>query len=200
MKRLIALATPMLLALLPTGTVQAQISVGLRGGLSYSELSGEQINTDSKTGFMGGVYAGVKISNNWVIMPEVSYIQKGAKVEGADIGTGAPLTVTTDIDYVELLLPIGINFSVESESLQPRLYAGPTLGFALSCEVKPDTDEPPSDCKDDIKSSDYGIVFGFGVELGSGLGAFLADLRYDYGIADINDTGDDITTRNSAAA
>jgi hypothetical protein len=94
------------------------------------------------------------------------------------------------------LLPIGINLAVESESAQPRLYAGPTLGFALSCEVKPDTDEPPSDCKDNIKSTDFGLVFGIGVELGSGPGAFLADLRYDYGIADINDTEDDITNRN----
>jgi hypothetical protein len=39
-------------------------------------------------------------------------------------------------------------------------------------------------------------VFGVGVELGSGPGAFLADLRYDYGIADINDTGDNISKKN----
>jgi hypothetical protein len=97
---------------------------------------------------------------------------------------------------VELLLPVGIDLAVESESVQPRLYAGPALGFALSCEVKSDTGDPPSDCKDNIKSSDFGLVFGVGVELGSGPGAFLADLRYDYGIADINDTGDDISNKN----
>jgi hypothetical protein len=196
MPRLIRLATPAALALLIASAAQAQMSVGVRGGLSYAELAGDQINTDPKTGFMAGAYVGIQISGNWVVMPEASYVQKGAKVEGSDVATGEPLTVTTDIDYVELLVPVGINLAVESESVQPRLYAGPTLGFALRCKVKPDTGEPPSDCKDNIKSSDLGLVFGVGVELGSGPGAFLVDLRYDYGIADINDTGDDISNKN----
>jgi hypothetical protein len=191
MPRLIRFATPVLLVLLLSSAVQGQVSVGL----SYSELAGE-IKTDSKTGFMAGVFFGIGIAGSWGIMPEVSYVQKGAKVEGSDVATGEPLSVTTDIDYVELLLPVGIDLAVESESVQPRLYAGPALGFALSCEVTSDAGDPPSDCKDNIKSSDFGLVFGFGVELGSGPGAFLADLRYDYGIADINDTGDNISNKN----
>lgn len=196
MPRLIRLATPAALALLIASTAQAQMSVGLRGGLSYAELAGDQISTDPKTGFVAGAYVGIKISGNWVVMPEASYVQKGAKVEGFEEATGEPLTVTTDIDYVELLVPVGINLAVESESVQPRLYAGPTLGFALRCKIDPDTGETPSDCKDSVKSTDFGLVFGIGVELGSGPGAFLADLRYDYGIADINDTEDDITNSN----
>lgn len=196
MQKLFGLTLPALLLLLLSSAAQAQVSVGVRGGLSYSELVGAEINTDSKTGFMAGAYVGIQISGAWVVQPEVSYIQKGAKVQGSDIITGEPLSVTTDIDYVELLLPVGIILAVESESVQPRLYAGPALGLALSCEVKPDTEEPPSDCKDSIKSSDFGLVFGIGIELGSGPGAFLADLRYDYGIADINDTEDNITNKN----
>lgn len=195
MLRLITITTPALLVLLLAASGQSQTAVGVRGGFSYSELAGE-IKTDSKTGFLVGAFAGIGIAANWRIQPEISYIQKGAKVEGSDVATGEPLTVTTDIDYLELLLPVGIDLAVEGETVQPRLYVGPTFAFALSCEVDPDTGDPPRDCKDDIKSSDFGIVFGIGVELGSGPGAFLADLRYDYGIADINDTADNISNKN----
>lgn len=195
MPRLISTTTPALLVLLLASSGHSQTAVGVRGGFSYSELAGD-VKTDSKSGFLVGAFVGVGIAGNLGIRPEVSYVQKGAKVEGSDAATGEPLSQTTDIDYLELLLPVGIDLVVEGESVQPRLYVGPTLGLALSCEFDPDTGDPPQDCKDDFKSSDFGVVFGIGVELGSGPGAFLADLRYDYGIADINDTGDNISKKN----
>lgn len=195
MPRLIPITTPALLVLLLASSGNAQLSVGVRGGFSYSELAGE-IKTDSKSGFLVGAFVGIGIAGNWGIRPEIAYVQKGAKVEGSDAVTGEPLTQTWDFDYLELLLPVGIDLAVEGESVQPRLYVGPTLGLTLSCEFDPDTGDPPQDCKDDFKSSDFGIVFGIGVELGSGPGAFLADLRYDYGIVDINDTGDNVSRKN----
>ncbi|MGD8867779.1 MAG: porin family protein [Gemmatimonadales bacterium] len=195
MPRLISITTPALLVLLLAVSGHSQTSVGVRGGFSYSELAGE-IKTDSKSGFLIGAFVGFGIAGNLGIRPEISYVQKGAKVEGSDLATGEPLSQTTDIDYFELLIPVGIDLAVEGETVQPRLYVGPTLGLALSCEFDPDTGDPSQDCKDDFKSSDFGVVFGVGVELGSGPGAFLADLRYDYGIADINDTGDNISKKN----
>lgn len=195
MRRLIRIIAIAPLVLLLPSPLHAQISVGVHGGISYSEVAGG-VKTDSKTGLLAGAFAGIGIVGNWGVRPEVAYIQKGFKVEGTDVLTGQPLTITTDIDYLEFLLPVGLDLAVEGEGVQPHLFAGPSFGFALSCEVKPDTDEPPQDCKDNFKSSDFGIVFGIGVELGSGPGAFLANLRYDYGIADINDTGDTISNKN----
>lgn len=195
MRRLIRIVSLAPLVLPVFSPVHAQVSVGVHGGISYSEMAGG-VKTDSKTGFLAGAFVGIGIVGNWGVKPEVAYIQKGFKVEGTDVSTGQPLTLSTDMDYLEFLVPVGLDLAVEGEGVKPRLYAGPSLGLALSCEVKPDTDEPPQDCKDSFKSSDFGIVFGIGVELGSGPGAFLADLRYDYGITDLNDTGDDISNKN----
>jgi hypothetical protein len=194
MKRLFATAIPALLVLTLASVGHAQLAVGVRAGLSYSSLGGD-VKTDSKTGFMAGAFAGIGISGNWGIQPEISYVQKGAKIEGIDPGTAETQTITTKLDYIELQLPVDVDLPVESESVNPRLYAGPTFGIALSCKVESDAPEDqPVDCKDDVKSTDYGLVFGIGVELGSGPGAFVADLRYDMGLANINDAGSDPTT------
>jgi hypothetical protein len=187
MKRLIAIATPALLVLMLANIGHAQLAVGVRAGLSYANLGGD-VKTDSKTGFMAGAFAGIGISGNFFLQPEVYYAQKGAKIEGFDLATGSPITTETSLDYIELQVPVGIDLSIENETVNPRAYAGPTLGFALRCEVVTDpSDDPPVDCKDSVKSYDFGIVFGIGVEFGSGPGAFVADLRYDLGLANIND-------------
>ncbi len=194
MKRLIATATPALLVLMLANVGHAQLSVGVRGGLNFSKLTGD-IRTDSRTGFMAAAFAGIGISGNWGIQPEISYVQKGAKIEGIDPGTAETQTITTKLDYIELQLPVDVDLPVENESITPRLYAGPTIGLALSCKVESDTSNDPAvDCKEDVKTYDFGLVLGVGVELGSGPGAFIADLRYLVGFANINDAGEDPTT------
>lgn len=193
MRRLIAIAIPTLLVLTLTNICHAQLAVGIRGGLNISSLAGD-VATDSKTGILAGAFVGIPLKNNWGIQPEISYVQKGAKREFLET-TGGSTTETTKLDYIELQIPIGVDLPVENENINPRLYAGPTVALALSCEeverAEPSGTESSSDCKDDIKTYDFGLVFGFGVELGSGRNAFIADLRYDVGIANINDAVDD---------
>ena len=155
--------------------------------MSLSESSGD-VSTDLRTGCLVGAFVGLGIAGNSGIQPEISYVQKGASRKAVDPGTFETLTETTKLDYIELQVPVDIDIQIENRDITPRLYAGPTFGLALSCEVETEgAAGPPVDCKDNVKSYDLGLLVGLGVQLGAGPGAIVADLRYDLGILNVNE-------------
>lgn len=188
MRKLFSISTAASLLMMLTNIGHAQLAVGVRGGLNISKLAGDVI-TESKVGLIAGAFVGIGLSGNWGMQPELSYVQKGTKREVQ----GGELTGTTKLDYLELQVPINVDLPVKSERFNPRLQAGPTFAAALSCKVEETgpSDTESEDCMDDIESYDIGIVLGFGLDIGSGPGAFIADIRYNIGLTNINDAVDE---------
>jgi hypothetical protein len=202
MKKLVGAVTLAVLSAVTLQPASAQVSLGARGGLSYSHLAGD-VQTNSRARFVVGVFAGFEIAENFGVQPELAYAQKGAKTESEivdPVGGLITLTQTTSIDYLELLVPAYLRIKVNNEKVKPRLYAGPTFGLPLNCKVKTDRSVgeplPTVDCKDDVTSFDFGLLFGFGLELGSGPGKFAVDLRYELGLANISELEDDPSKKN----
>jgi hypothetical protein len=208
MKAIKPLAVAALLAVAIPSIVSAQedraFTIGARGGIGFSDLAGD-VNFDSRVGFSAGVFGGLQLSELWSIYPELSFQQKGAK----DIGIQVPVVErTVKISYIELQLPLVLYPEMGASPLTPRLYGGPYGAFKVAC-TKSIEDETgassSSDCDEGtpsevvpIKSVDFGIVIGAGLDLGGAeRGGFTIDIRYDIGLGNINDAsgGGDVMNR-----
>jgi hypothetical protein len=98
--------------------------------------------------------------------------------------------------------------------LRPRLYAGPSLALELGCGwsldersviisggtvIGSEESESTGGCVDeDIQTEaiDIGILLGGGLDIRIGGGALTADVRYNLGLIDIDES--DATSRNRA--
>lgn len=144
-------------------TIQAQITLGPKIGLSYSTFKGDFENTK----FMPGAYFGGMV--NYEIHDLYSF-QSGLFLSGK----GATLEYSEEdddqmlISYLEI--PFNSLFTVPAGSGILQLFAGPYIGFALSGRYKYLEDENnlieklqigTSD-SDEIKPFDLGINFGVG--------------------------------------
>ncbi|MGL2966407.1 porin family protein [Flavobacterium sp. XGLA_31] len=128
---------------------------GVKAGLVNSNFAGDFSGGDANTGFYIGGLVDFSVSEKFHVQPELLYSVEGAK----------------DAKINFLRIPVMAKYYViEGLSLQ----AGPEFGFKAGGD----------DIKDYAKSLDYGIGFGAGYELESGL---MFDLRYNLGLADIND-------------
>jgi len=77
----------------------------------------------------------------------------------------------------------------------PCLFAGPYLAFNLSAESYIDDQE--FDIKDQVKSTDYGLVIGGGLDYNLLVGQLIFDARYVLGLTSIDDTTDADDVKNT---
>lgn len=157
-------------------SAQSPVSFGLRGGLNFANLNNVD-DTDSRTGFMAGVYANISIPLSPIsIQPEVLYTQKGFDASGTVFGQD--INTTTKLDYIEI--PVLAKFSFAPGPVTPHVYFGPYLGFNINAEVEAESggQSGSENIKDSVKDTDFGVVvggsidiskFNFGVRYGAGL-------------------------------
>lgn len=130
---------------------QAQLTVGLKGGLNFNsaDVSDTGINPDNKTGYHFGAYAVIK-AGPIGIQPEAYFSAQSLGTSGDDI----------DLSYIQvpLLLRLGILKVL-------YLNAGPQFGFNTKAKIG------DQDLKDEIKGMDTSIALGAGLDLPMGLGA-----------------------------
>lgn len=160
-----------LAALMPIHSVTAQTTFGIKGGLSFATLSNKQPDWETRTGFAAGIALDTR-AGPIGIQPELLYIQKGVT------GDGTPSSDAPKLDYIEV--PVLLKLTLPIPAIQPFVYAGPSIGFRLSCKVG------EIDCDSDvIKSTDFGAALGGGIRFGGARGLTLEG-RYLWGLKDIN--------------
>lgn len=201
MGKLLALTFALSLATLCPVAAQAQLGIGVRGGLVSTKFGGD-IDYQNRRGFYAAAFASLSLSELWSLHPEVAFVQKGATDENL---RATPQGVTlfdrkNRLTYIELLLPLTYSPQIERGQLQPRLYAAPAVGLELSCTTEFENVPELSDsydCDENIdvlggtaftrtRSLDFGVVIGAGIDAGGGRTLFTADVRYDLGVADID--------------
>jgi hypothetical protein len=163
MKKLLSIAFVLALT---AGFAQAQgISIGARAGLNLAKQtysgSGITASPDGRTSFILGGYATIMFSDKLGLQPELFYSGTGASAGSA----------VEKINY--LTLPVFLRYNVTDNV---HFLAGPQLGVLLSAK-----DDAGNDIKDQVNSSDFGIVPGVGVDFGP----FNAGLRYSLGLSNI---------------
>jgi hypothetical protein len=177
-------------AILTPSEASAQTVIGAKAGLSLANVTfsgdGVSASPDGRTGFVGGAFAQFGIGSPWFIQPEVLYSSKGFEVDSDALSLG----------YVEIPVLFGAAFPLSNSALKPMVFAGPSVAFKLSC------DADGYDCGDDVKSVDFGIVFGAGIQYDLESISLFLDGRYDLGLTDIGDISElssaDVSIKNRA--
>lgn len=182
--------------------------IGGKAGFNVSDLNvdaapGEVI--DTRTDFVGGGFVSFPIGDFFAFQPEVLYSRKGAKVNDSEEG----VELKVKLDYVEIPLLLVGRLMDENSAARPIVYAGPAVSFEAKCEIEGTVDavSASADCNDisqfggddiETKGTDFGIIFGGGLEFNAGSAVIIIEGRYNVGLVDINDTPDDTEIKNRA--
>jgi Outer membrane protein beta-barrel domain len=160
----------------------AQFSLGIRGGVNFSQLKTDntqsvganlQQSLDTKTGYVGGVYA--RIGSKLFLQPELIFSAKGGSVNILKNGTSQ--TVAIDYTNFDVPLLVGIKFG------PIRINAGPMASFTVSSSgLDEELKKVSSNLGESFKKASYGYQAGGGVDLGS----LSVDLRYEGSLSEVS--------------
>ena len=203
MKRLIL---PLLCILLGTasfaqvGELRSNLAVGFNGGYNLSKVDfSPTIKQNLHPGLTGGLTLRYTTEKYFSLICaaqlEVNFAQRGWD-EMIDDGSNNTYSRTTN--YVEIPFLAHIGWGKEERGLQFFINAGPQLGFFLSdSEHYGFTEEYPWDISKrpnniieqygrEIENTlEYGIAGGAGLELKTGIGNFIIEGRYFFGLSDM---------------
>jgi len=160
----------------------AQFSLGIRGGINFSQLKTDntqsigvnlQQSLDTKTGYVGGIYA--RIGSKLFLQPEVIFSAKGGSVNILKNGTSQ----TVAIEYTNFDVPLLIGFKIGPI----RLNAGPMASFTVSNNGLDEAlKSVSSNLGESFKKASYGYQAGGGLDVG----ALSLDLRYEGSLSEIS--------------
>lgn len=134
-----------------------EMKFGVKAGYVNSNYGGDADDGDANSGFYFGGLMDLSISEKFHFQPEVLYTMEG---NGED---------EFNLNFVRI--PLMAKYYV-AEAFS--IHAGPQLGFVAG----------GGEAKEFMKSFDFGVGFGAGYELPSGL---FFDARYNLGLSDLND-------------
>ena len=162
-------------------TQPAAAGVGVKGGLAWPTLAfSSSMEAPALTTLhtpMGGVYFGIGLGI-FSIQPEILYVRMGARMEET------PDWMEDRLDYIQVPLLLKIN--VLPGPISPMIYGGPYGSYLLAAKgvsyISGVTES--TDIKDQVKSTDYGVTFGGGIDFKLGV-KLSAEVRYNLGLANI---------------
>jgi len=159
----------------------AQMRAGVKGGLNVSNLYVDDVDDENaRFGFNLGFYGQILSSDVFAIQPELLFSTKGSKLE---YGGGLfDQTVKYNLSYLDL--PVLAVFKLGDDA---EIHVGPYVGYLLGASISHDGDlgsGVDEIDKDHLKSFDYGLSGGFGLNFGS----LQVGARYNYGLAELADS------------
>jgi len=157
----------------PLVTFSQGVGIGIKGGANFANIDIEnaEISPDAVTNFHFGGYLNLNLSDKFGITPEVLFSSQGSELGGMKI----------DMTYIAI--PVMLKFKPVKFLF---IEAGPQFSFLTKAERSMDGDV--EDIKDMLKSNDFGLGVGAGVNLPLG---FNVGARYVLGFANINDIDED---------
>jgi hypothetical protein len=161
--------------------VFAQMRAGVKGGLNVSNLYVDDVDDENaRYGFNLGFYGQLLSSETFAIQPELLFSTKGSKIE---YGGGLfDQTVKYNLSYLDL--PVLAVFKLGDAA---EIHVGPYASYLLGANISHDGDlgSGADDIdRDHLKSFDYGLSGGFGLNFGS----LQVGARYNYGLAKLADS------------
>ena len=200
MKKLIVSALACLLAMpmmAQLGEERHNLAVGVNLGMNMTQVDfTPRIKQKSLNGMGFGVTARY-ISEKYFsmicgIQAEINYTQRGWK-ENIEDGTGDTYSRTMNYVEVPLLAHLAFGKDALNEGMKFFVNMGPQFAFFLNEKEKMSENWDPSNRPNGVNQQygklvenkfDYGLLGGIGMELSTGIGHFLLEGRYYYGLAD----------------
>lgn len=159
----------------------AQMRAGVKGGLNVSNLYVDEVDDENaRFGFNVGFYGQILSTDVFAIQPELLFSTKGSKIEYG--GNFFDQTVKYNLSYLDL--PVLAVFKLGESA---EIHVGPYISYLLGANISHDGDlgSGTDDIdRDNLKSFDYGLSGGFGLNFGS----MQVGARYNYGLAKLEDS------------
>lgn len=181
----------------PIAPAQTDVVVGGRAGVTSAQFHGfekrpslrGELEEQVHYGVEAGLFASVDLGGPFAVLPELSYVQKGHRVELKDNSTALDSPVSYDANYLQAHLLA----QVDVLSLGPItsvVFAGPGVGLCVKEEAT-------------YERNGQTITYGYGLlapaefsgVLGSGLqfdvptGTLRFDARYGLSLTSVHDSG-----------
>jgi hypothetical protein len=158
----------------------AQMRAGVKGGLNVSNLYIDDVDDENaRYGFNLGFYGQLLSSDVFAIQPELLFSTKGSKAEYKGLFDG---NIKYNLSYLDL--PVLAVFKLGESA---EIHLGPYVSYLLGADIshKGDLGSGVQDIdKDHLKSFDYGLSGGFGLNFGN----VQVGARYNYGLAKLADS------------
>jgi hypothetical protein len=168
-------------------------SVGVQVGYSRADLGGpDAAGIRARQGAVTGVYLSAPLWRIIFLRPELLFSLKGGRRE-LILANGSAATVDLDLAYIEV--PVLARVTFPTGRIRPVLFAGPSVGFQIGCDVQVTTatrvDRPSCDSVQIaiFRTLDYGLVGGGGVEFAWAQSALSFEARYTSSVRSIVDSG-----------
>lgn len=178
----------------------AQVSVGLKGGINFANISTPDLSvinipsTDANLSFTYGAVAEIGIKNGFAIQPEINYSRKGFELgvdfplDILDFALPVGVKAITDLNYIEA--PVLAKYNFGTGRLGGYVTAGPTVSYARSARFKTAASfiidinvvnrEFDLDALN-VSRWDIGGAIGAGATLDLGSTQLFVDARYTHG-------------------
>jgi len=181
MKKLIYVSAALILLALTLPASPQRCSIGLVGGLNFSEMeSNYDIELSGMTVYGIGGVVDISLSNNFILHIEPMYLQRGS-----ELGILEPfIDFSLKSTFIEVPLFLKAEFG---SSIRPYFYAGPTIGFLLSSDININILglNLTYDVKDLTESINFGIGFGVGLRVPLSSCSIFVEGRYTVGLTDM---------------
>ena len=173
-----------------TGDMTFGVMAGPQWSTLYQEPDPTEVEYEHKTGILAGAFLGIPITDMFSIEPQALFSQKGANVQG--VGNKSSLEGSVRINYIEVPVLLKLSFPGYNSRVIPFLFAGPAVGFKVSCKaegvilaITGDRDCDETDLFPDVKSTDFSGTVGGGIKFRAMDQLVILDARYTHGFTDV---------------
>lgn len=170
-----------------TAKAQDNLSLGVKGSIGHSWMSGDGTNK-LKPAYGAGLRLVYSANTNLGLGADLMFSAEGAKKE---FGEGAT-EIRSNLNYIRLAPQAIYFFGEYGDALRPKIFAGPSLGFLVGGKTKTTIGNTTTSVSSDdlYRGFDLGALVGAGLNYRIAPGKWLnLDLGYTHGFIDQVEAG-----------
>ena len=147
--------------------------------------------------YNAGLFATIPVNTFLAIQPEINYVRKGRCNETTELNTTTKTDFLLHYMQVPVLLQYRNNQLLNKSASVFFINAGPYAGFVLDTQTRVSESSEGGMLVpvEDDKNTDWGAVFGIGVQTPIRGKEVRFDLRYDMGLSEIANQPTDYRTK-----
>ncbi|MGD8305596.1 MAG: porin family protein [Ignavibacteria bacterium] len=162
-------------------SIQAQIDIGIIGGINLSSSISENIditNTKGETEYGIGAVVDIGLFDNLSVQMEPMYIQKGSSLTPDETNFS---DYTIIVSYIEL--PVILKYAY-GNIFKPYVVAGGATSLKLSSEMETEVNEVKfsGNLDDVVNKIEYSLTFGGGIEFNLNSVTIFFEGRYSFSL------------------
>jgi outer membrane protein with beta-barrel domain len=187
-----AVFTATVLLVLPSSAFAQQF--GIKAGANFASLTPEEDESPDisrRPGLFAGVWFRTPSTTRVSFQAEGLFSEKGVKFDRVVFDEDSFASIDIRVRYIEIPLLARADFGAAGSTTRVFVVGGAAPAFKLSARAKADVEgeaeQPIADVGDEIEPLDVGLIGGLGVEFRR----VLIEVRYTYGLLEINKDDND---------